>query len=62
MTTWIKNAEIGKNKEIKNAETCQNAQLKKIMTKEQYDSYVKKQAEREKQMKEGRQNRQKRQG
>lgn len=26
MTTWIKNAEIGKNKEIKNAETCQNAQ------------------------------------
>ena len=39
-----------------------DAQLKKIMTKEQYDSYVKKQAEREKQMKEGRQNRQKRQG
>ena len=29
MTTWIKNAEIGKNKEIKNAETCQNAQIKK---------------------------------
>lgn len=28
MTTWIKNAEIGKNKEIKNAETCQNAQKK----------------------------------
>ena len=32
------------------------------MTKEERDSYVKKQAEREKQMKEGRQNRQKRQG
>ena len=42
--------------------TLDDAQLKKIMTKEQYDSYVKKQAEREKQMKEGRQNRQKRQG
>ena len=28
MTTWIKNAEIGKNKEIKNAETCQNAHKK----------------------------------
>ena len=37
-------------------------QLKKILTKEQYDSYVKNQSEREKQMKEGRQNRQKRQG
>ena len=28
MTTWIKNAEIGKNKEIKNAETCQNKRIK----------------------------------
>ncbi|WP_455587070.1 DUF4890 domain-containing protein [Bacteroides sp.] len=31
-----------------------NAQLQKIMTKEQYDSYIKKQAEREQRMKEGR--------
>ena len=29
MTTWIKNAEIGKNKEIKNAETCQKCPIKK---------------------------------
>mgnify|MGYP000607539109 FL=1 len=48
--------------EMKKSREDYDAQLKKIMTKEQYDSYVKKQAEREKQMKEGRQNRQKRQG
>ena len=48
--------------EMKKSREDYDAQLKKILTKEQYDSYVKKQAEREKQMKEGRQNRQKRQG
>lgn len=48
--------------EMKKSREDYDAQLKKIMTKEQYDSYVKKQAERGKQMKEGRQNRQKRQG
>ena len=51
-----------KMEEMKKSREDYDAQLKKIMTKEQYDSYVKKQAEREKQMKEGRQNRQKRQG
>lgn len=48
--------------EMKKSREDYDAQLKKIMTKEQYDSYVKKQAEREKQMKEGRQNRQKDKG
>ena len=37
--------------EMKKSREDYDAQLKKIMTKEQYDSYVKKQAEREKQMK-----------
>lgn len=50
--------------EMKKSREDYDAQLKKILTKEQYDSYVKKQAEREKQMKEGRQGqgRQRRQG
>ena len=48
--------------EMKKSREDYDAQLKKILTKEQYDSYVKKQAEREKQMKEGRQNRQKGKG
>lgn len=47
--------------EMKKSREEYDAQLKKIMTKDQYDAYTKKQAEREKQMKEGRQNRQRRQ-
>lgn len=47
--------------EMKKSREDYDAQVKKILTKDQYDTYVKKQAEREKQMKEGRQNRQKRQ-
>lgn len=47
--------------EMKKSREEYNAQLKKIMTKDQYDAYTKKQAEREKQMREGRQNRQRRQ-
>lgn len=47
--------------EMKKSREDYEAQLKKILTKDQYETYVKKQAEREKQMKEGRQNRQKRQ-
>lgn len=47
--------------EMKKSREEYDAQLKKILTKDQYDAYTKKQAEREKQMKEGRQNRQRRQ-
>lgn len=47
--------------EMKKHREDYEAQLKTILTKDQYDTYAKKQAEREKQMKEGRQNRQKRQ-
>ena len=49
MTTWIKNAEIGKNKEIKNAETVPyNAQLKKCgnETKSLCDGLIKTVAQR----------------
>lgn len=47
--------------EMKKSREEYDAQLKKILTKDQYDAYTKKQAEREKQMKEGRQSRQRRQ-
>lgn len=47
--------------DMKKSREDYDAQVKKILTKDQYDTYVKKQAEREKQMKEDRQNRQKRQ-
>lgn len=40
-------------KEMKAKRDAYDAQLKKIMTKEQYDSYTKKQAERQQKMKEG---------
>lgn len=40
-------------KEMKARRDAYDAQLKKIMTKEQYDSYTRKQAEREQKMKEG---------
>ncbi|GAE84577.1 DUF4890 domain-containing protein [Bacteroides reticulotermitis] len=43
--------------EMKKSREDYEAQLKKILSKDQYDSYVKKQAEREKQMKERRSNR-----
>lgn len=47
--------------EMKKSREEYDAQLKKILTKDQYDAYTKKQVEREKQMKDGRQNRQRRQ-
>lgn len=50
-----KKAEMDKSREV------YEAQLKKILTAEQYGAYVKKQAEREKRMKESRQERQRRQ-
>lgn len=40
-------------KEMKASHEAYNAQLKKILTKEQYDSYTKKQAERQQKMKDG---------
>lgn len=43
--------------EMKKSREDYEAQLKKILSKDQYDSYVKKQAEHEKQMKERRSNR-----
>lgn len=46
-----------KVEEMKKSREDYEAQLKKILTKDQYDSYVKKQAEREKQMKERRSSR-----
>lgn len=43
-----------KRAEAKELRESYDAQLKKIMTQEQYDSYIKKQAERRQKMKEGR--------
>lgn len=58
-----KTPEVAKEKrekmraEMKAANEAYNVQLQKIMTKEQYASYVKKQSEREQRMKDGRRQR-----
>lgn len=43
--------------EIKSSREAYDAQVKKILTSEQYDAYTKQQAERQKKMKEGRRDR-----
>lgn len=45
------------HQEMKASREAYDVQLKKILTKEQYDTYTKKQAERQKKMAEGRQQR-----